>query len=179
MIKSLILPLFLLVSYTGSQAQQTSLDQAAQEYSKAQLSEDVETLIDFTYPYVLQKSGGKEALRNALVDIIDFQKSTGVELKEIKMGKAKKITKSNGEIHALIPVKSILDVPGGKLISENTLIAVSNENSGKWYFIDASVIDETNIHQYLPTWNGSISLFPKGSDEFVAKQSERAISPHL
>ncbi|MBD8487505.1 hypothetical protein IFO69_01975 [Echinicola sp. CAU 1574] len=147
------------------------IENASQEYANANLTEDYETLIKYTYPFVLKKSGGKEGLRKALSDMYDLQKIRGMKMESFEMGAPLKLTHASGEVHAIIPVTSKMKVPGGELITHITLIAVSKESSDQWYFIEASNLDPKLIHNYLPTWDYTLGLNFESSKQFISNKT--------
>ncbi|AWW31902.1 hypothetical protein DN752_18145 [Echinicola strongylocentroti] len=120
---------------------------------------------------MLKKSGGKEGLKKALTDAYDLLKMRGMKMTSFEVGKPLKVTHTSGEIHALVPVTSKIHVPKGEIISQVILIAVSDDASGKWYFIETSGLDPKTIHNYLPTWDYTLGLHFDSSKEFVASKS--------
>ncbi|GAB3648011.1 hypothetical protein GCM10028791_11040 [Echinicola sediminis] len=173
MIRTLPTLLLLLAFAFGAKAQTTDgINEAAHEFALANLNEDYETLIKHTYPFILEKSGGKEAFQKALEDSYDLLKIRGMKIKSFEIGNPIKATHCSDEVHALVPVTSILSVPNGEIVSHITLIAVSKDSSDEWYFIEASNLEPKTIHNYLPTWDYTLGLTFENTKEFVAKKFE-------
>lgn len=166
-----ILTFFLLVLLPAAlSAQNTSgIQEAAKEYALANVNEDYDALIYFTYPYVLEKSGGKEGLLKALADSYDLMKMRDMKWESFEIGEPLKVAKAGPEIHALVPVTSTIIVPKGEIITHITLIAVLQESSDHWYFIEATGLEPRTIHNYLPTWDYTLGLNFESSKEFIPR----------
>ncbi|GGF16161.1 hypothetical protein [Echinicola rosea] len=149
----------------------SGIQKAAKEFAQANMEEDFETLIKYTYPVVMEKSGGKEGVKKALADAYDLLKIRGMKIISFEVGKPIKTTHTAGEIHALVPVVYKTHVPKGEIVSQTTLIAVSDDATGNWYFIETSGLDPKNIHNYLPTWDYTLGLHFDSSKEFIASKS--------
>lgn len=106
-----------------------------------------------------------------MADAYDLQKIRRMKIKRFEVGAPLKVAHTAGETHALVPVTSKIEVPKGEIISHITLIAVLDEASGNWYFIETSGLDPKNIHNYLPTWDYTLGLHFDSSKEFIATTS--------
>ena len=146
------------VIYNGYAQIEASIIEAAHAYARAQINSDVESILQFTYPGLVEQAGGYEAMKNTWLKIHENQNKKGVRLQDFKVKEPIQHTSSNGEIHALVPVVTISKVPGGKLTSENYLIAVSESKNDHWYFIETTSIDEGNVVKVLGNWYGSLVL---------------------
>ncbi|KEO72457.1 hypothetical protein [Anditalea andensis] len=132
--------------------------EAAQMYAQANLNEDYELLLDFTYPSVIEHAGGRDAYKKTLIQLNEIQKSRGMKLNEFIIKEPMEHVKAGNEYHAIVPYKMISQVKGGKLSSENTLIAVIAEGKDKWYFIETTSLTEKNLVKVLPTWDHTLTL---------------------
>jgi hypothetical protein len=160
MIKKLLLPAFcFLISFHISKAQvESSIVDAAHAYARAQINSDVESILNFTYPSLIEQAGGHENMRKTLLMIHQKQQSKGVKLQDFRVKESIQHTHSHGEIHALVPVVTTSKVPGGQLITEANLIAVSEAGTDRWYFIETTSIDERNVIKVLENWDGTLIL---------------------
>ncbi|UCS91524.1 hypothetical protein KZP23_12205 [Echinicola marina] len=173
MIKALTTTIIICLFVNISIAQSPSgIQQAAEKYAQANLDEDFESLAGYTYPVILKKSGGKEAIIHALEVASDLLKIRNMKVESYEIGKIEKFTHCSGETHALVPVTTKIKVPGGEIINHITLIAVSKVSSDQWYFIETSSLEPNTIHNYLPTWNYTLGLKFDESHEFIGLKSE-------
>ncbi|MEX2568075.1 MAG: hypothetical protein WD431_19160 [Cyclobacteriaceae bacterium] len=131
---------------------------AGQIYAYAQLHGDHEILLDFTYPILIEKAGGREAMKNILKQIQETKKRKGSHLRVLEFEDPIEITSVKDEVHALVPFTTISEVPGGTLTTEASLIAVGTENRENWYFIEMTALDEGNIQKVIPLWDYSLTL---------------------
>lgn len=161
MIKKL---LFGLIFWTGVQVQTAhgqvveEIKTAGQIYAYAQLHGDHEILLDFTYPSLIEKAGGREAMKELLKQIQETKKRQGQRLASLQFGEEIRTVKVKDEVHAIVPVKQVTKVPGGTLITESNLIAVGTENRENWYFIETTSLEENNIQKVLPNWDFTLTL---------------------
>lgn len=160
MLKKLLFSgIIIFVSTTFSQAQVIEeIKTAGQIYAYAQLHGDHEILLDFTYPPLIEKVGGREAMKNMLKQIQDTKRGKGNHLTSLVFEDPIQAVAVNDEIHAVVPFTTVSRVPGGTLITEGSLIAVGTENRGNWYFIEMTSLDERNIQKVLPQWDYSLTL---------------------
>ncbi|WP_215222869.1 hypothetical protein [Echinicola shivajiensis] len=173
MIKALSTSLFICLFTLIANAQTpTGIQEAAEDYAQANLNEDFETLVNYTYPVILEKSGGKQGMINSLELASDLLKIRNMKVESFEIGEAQKYTHCSGETHALVPVTTKIKVPGGEIINHITLIAVSKASSDQWYFIEASSLEPNTIHNYLPTWDYTLGLKFDSSHEFIGLKSE-------
>lgn len=143
---------------------------AGQIYAYAQLHADQEVLLDFTYPLIVDRAGGRGAMKNVLAKIHRTQSAKGHRLVDFKMLDPIQYVLVKDEIHALVPIKTVNEVPGGKITAESTLIAVGTANRQNWYFIETTSLDERNIFKVLPNWNNSLVLPPKKAPLYKENQ---------
>jgi hypothetical protein len=97
-------------------------------------------------------------MKNMLAQIYETQKANGKQLTSLKITDPIQSVRVKDEIHAIVPIVTTTAVPGGTLITEGNLIAVSTHNRQNWYFIETTSLDERNITKVLPLWNHSLTL---------------------
>ncbi|HSI74469.1 MAG TPA: hypothetical protein VK957_01185 [Lunatimonas sp.] len=131
---------------------------AGQIYAFAQVHGDQDILLDFTYPELIDKAGGPEAMKRILGQIHQTRIKEGQIVKELEIKEPIVFSQVVGEIHALVPIVTTLKVPGGLLITPSTIIAVGTGQRENWYFIETTSIDERNVKKVLPTWDNSLTL---------------------
>jgi hypothetical protein len=160
MLKNLLSSIILTLSiiYSGSAQIEASVIEAAHAYARAQINSDVESILKFTYPGLIDQVGGYEAMKNTWSKIHQNQVNKGIKLQDFKVREPVLHTRSNGEIHALVPVVTTSKVPGGKLTAESYIIAVSETGNDHWFFIETTSIDEGNVSKVLENWDGSLIL---------------------
>lgn len=131
---------------------------AGQIYAFAQVHGDQDILLDFTYPELIDKAGGPDAMKRILGQIHQTRVKEGQIVKELEIKEPIVYSEVLDEIHALVPIVTTLKVPGGLLITPSTIIAVGTSQRENWYFIETTSIDERNVKKVLPTWDNSLTL---------------------
>ncbi|NHE59691.1 hypothetical protein [Cyclobacterium plantarum] len=161
MVRYLGFSLFLLVFFRAFQSQAQVVEEiktAGQIYAYAQLHGDHEILLDFTYPSLIEKAGGRDAMKNILKQIQETKHKKGQHLTSVEFGDQIQSVSVKDEIHAIVPITLVTKVPGGTLTSSSNLIAVGTENRENWYFIETTALEERNIKKVLPNWDHSLTL---------------------
>ncbi|MFD2202740.1 hypothetical protein [Shivajiella indica] len=146
------------IIFSTSAQIETSIIEAAHAYARAQINSDVESILKFTYPGLIEQAGGYESMKNTWKKIQQNQIEKGIKMQDFKVQEPIQHTRSNGEVHALVPVVTTSKVPGGRLISESVLIAVSDTGNDNWFFIETTSIDEGNVGKVLENWDGTLVL---------------------
>lgn len=144
---------------------------AAQIYSYAQVHTDLDMLLDMTYPELVEKAGGPEAMKHMLSEIQKSQVKKDQVLQKLEVKDPIVFSTVAGEIHGLVPIVSTLRIPEGLLMVESTLVAIGTESRKNWYFIETTALDEGNIKKVLPNWDGSLTLPPKRAAVFKDNKS--------
>ena len=131
---------------------------SGQIYAFAQVHGDQDILLDFTYPELIDKAGGPEAMKNMLRQIYQTRSEKGQYVQELEIKEPIVFSHVKDEIHALVPIVTTLKVPGGLLITPATIIAVGTGNRQNWYFIETTSINDRNVQKVLPNWDNSLTL---------------------
>lgn len=150
--------IFLGISHFSLAQNEIDVQDAVAAYFNAKLCEDYETMLGYTYPDVVEKAGGIEKVRLALLQIQETQKKKGFILQEYKTKPAVQQVVTGEETHAIVPVTTVSKVPGGKVITETNVIAVGTEKNTRWYIIETTALDDGNVSKVLATWDNTMLL---------------------
>jgi hypothetical protein len=153
-----ILAIFLGFSHFTLAQGEIDVQDAVAAYFNAKLCEDYETMLGYTYPDVVEKAGGIDNVRKALIQIQETQKKKGFILQEYKTKPALQQVVTGEETHAIVPVTTVSKVPGGKVITETNVIAVGTEKNTRWYIIETTALDDGNVSKVLATWDNTMLL---------------------
>lgn len=124
------------------------------------IKKDYETLINFTYPKILELSGGKEKMIKAVAAGINKMENEGAKFVSVYIGKPKDIFKAGDELHCLVPQEITIEVPTGQLITNSFLLAVSMDQGLNWYYIDVAQLTKEKANTIFPNFNENL-VFPK------------------
>ncbi|EON74778.1 hypothetical protein ADIS_4749 [Lunatimonas lonarensis] len=131
---------------------------AAQIYAFAQVNEDLDMILDMTYPKLVEKAGGAENMKSMIARLREAEAAKGHRLKELLIKDPILSARVGNEIHAIVPIRSSIIVPDGLLTIESSLIAVDTEKRENRYFIETSALDDRNVQKVLTTWDDSLTL---------------------
>jgi hypothetical protein len=134
------------------------IQEAINSYYSAKMCDDYQTLLNFTYPDVVDKAGGPDNVIKALELIHDTQKKKGFLLEEYRSKPHIQLKEIGEETHAIVPVTTVSKVPGGKVFSENHIIVVGTEKNTRWYIVETTSLDERNVNKVLTSWDNSMMI---------------------
>lgn len=138
--------------------------QEAQKCADALLAGDYDTVIAYTHPKFVELMGGKAVMLEALKRGAKDMATQGVALEKISMSVPDEPKTSDGVMYTPVTETMTIKAPGGKIIKESIMIALSKDAGKKWMFIDADSMNDQNMKLALPELVGKISpLAPKPS----------------
>ena len=123
----------------------------------AMLKKNYSTIIDYTYPKIVEMAGGKAALLKASGQALNNTDS-GFELDKITFGEPQKIYVAGKELHCIVPETLIVNTNKGKMQAIYSLLAISRDNGNKWYFIETHNFTPEKIKKIFPNFNYNIVI---------------------
>lgn len=114
------------------------IKEEAEMMSQFLLKKDYNSFIKFTYPKIIEMMGGKEKMVEKLSKELKKMNDEGFDFLSMTFGNPSEIININKELQCTLPQNIEMKVPGGRLVSESTLIGISNNGGKNWYFIDTS-----------------------------------------
>lgn len=150
--KNLIL-LFCLGWTTGAFAQQPDpreIVSQARNMADMLLQKNFVAYGDYLYPGIVAMAGSKEKLIEATKNAMEQMQQNGVSITKISFGTPEKILVVGSEWQTTIPQVFEMAHEGKAIVSEYSLIAISNDAGKHWYFIDTSGKDLATLRQSLP-----------------------------
>ncbi len=129
---------------------------------------DYDTIIKYTHPIILKMGGGEEKMKEITKNAMVEMKNQGVTVKSTEIGQPTLVKTIDGNIYAIVPQKITMKVPGGSLITNSYLLAVSEGETGRWYFIDTSPLNNENIGMLFPELKDQIEIPKKVQPAFIS-----------
>ncbi len=105
---------------------------------------------NYLYPGIIAMAGSKEKLIEATKNAMEQMQQNGVSITKISFGKPEKVLVVGSEWQTTVPQVFEMSHEGKAIISEYSLIAISNDAGLHWYFIDTSGKDLATLRQSLP-----------------------------
>ena len=121
------------------------------------IAKDYDSFIEFNSPKIIELMGGKENLKEILINSLKEMENEGFTIDSVSIGSIEKIVQAGDEIHVLLPQKLIIKTQKGKLISNSYLIAISTSGT-KWYFVDAGKLTAKNRNLIFPNYNEELVI---------------------
>lgn len=170
--KYFCLTVFLILVVMAGDAQEDSAQKAivkekAVKMSHAFISGDFETFVQYTYPKIVKAMGGKEEMISFLQVTIQKMAEEGAAFKSVSIGEISNIFQSGKDLHCLVEQNLILLVKGGILKSSAHLLAISENNGKKWFFIDTAPLSTAKLKEMFPDINKDLVLPAKQRPVFT------------
>lgn len=123
----------------------------------AMLQKNYSTIIDYTYPKIVEMGGGKPALLKAIES--SFKKiDGGFEFEKITFGEPQKIYVAGKELHCIVPETLTIKTNKGKIQATYALLAVSRDNGNKWYFVETHKFTPEILKKIFPNFNYNLVI---------------------
>lgn len=139
---------------------QRNLVASADQLSKAYARKDYATIVDLTYPELVNAMGGKNTMVSQLTTAMNDMEKNGFHIVSITFGAPTKIYEAGMQLHCLLPQTSISTSKEGTYTSKSSLLAISSDKGKSWTFLDVSQMNKDNIKQLFPDFNPAL-VFPK------------------
>lgn len=142
-----------------NQKYNATIKQQANLMVQAFLKKDFEKFSTYTYPKIIELFGGKEKYIQFLEQLMSGPDAP-VFLK-FSIGEPSKIIDTGNELQVIVPQTSEIQLPDGILVSNSSLIALSEDNGKHWYFIDTSVNGLEKIRSQFTNLSKDLVVPPK------------------
>ncbi len=158
----LILALALFVYANGAFAQHdVAIAKGAAKYSKALTKAQWEKVLDLTYPEIITRNGGRQAMINKSKAFEAEMLQRGFELKKAELSEPLAVYISGKFLMCAVPMRLTFSGPLGKLYSESSLLAVSSDEGKTWTYIDMAQVQINQLAEIFPEINPRLSIPPK------------------
>ncbi len=146
----------------GMDAQQPeAIAKGAEKYSKALVKAQWEKVLDLTYPEIITKNGGRQAMINQAKAFEAEMQQRGFELQKAELSDPLEIYKSGKFLMCAVPMRLTFNGPLGKLYSESSLLAVSSDEGKTWTYIDMAQVQISQLAEVFPEINPNLTIPPK------------------
>lgn len=139
------------------------LFEQANDMGKKFISQDYAGFLKYSHPATINVMGGeKKAVEKITDEMISIGKE-GVVVTNITFGTPSKIITVNNELQCTVPQIMEMHVPGGKLTTTTTMLAISNDKGKNWYFLDTANYKFDDMKRLLPNLSEQIEI-PEPTD---------------
>jgi hypothetical protein len=124
----------------------------------ALLNRDYQTVVDLTYPKVVELMGGPSREIVFIRDSMKQSESEGIALKQCHVERPTKLAGGDGHLFAVVPETLVLSVPDGTMTQQSYLLAISDDDGKSWTFIDGGSTSPQRIKQLIPNLPDDLKL---------------------
>jgi hypothetical protein len=133
----------------------SKLKTQVEAFNRATVAKDFNKVIDWTYPKYIEQAGGREQILNAIKTGVEDYKAQGIETMAISIGQPGEVVQIKDQLFSVVPTTSTLKAPGGTLVGEITVLAVSSDGTN-WKFI--SNLNQERFDGLFPEAAGTIII---------------------
>ncbi|MGS0747587.1 hypothetical protein [Halpernia sp. GG3] len=122
---------------------------------------DVKNAVNFLHPQLIKYLGGKQnAIKNFTNSFAEYKKQ-GFIFEKYNYEPPIKIIKYKGELQAAVIQKIVVRTKNGKLLEENTMIAISNDNGKVWKFVGTTKENRNLLKKVFPNLSPDLKIINK------------------
>jgi hypothetical protein len=168
-IKNFIFFILVLLIPFATFAQDTAVvKKQAKRFAVATFNGDFRTVIDLTYPKLVELSGGRDTMQKLITERIETLKKQGIMTFDGSVGSPGPFYKAGSQIHCLLPETIILRMFNGRYVGRSYLLAISDNKGKSWTFLDVGKMPADVLHKLLPNYNNDLIIPPSGKPMFFA-----------
>jgi hypothetical protein len=156
----LFVGLLLSTRCASAQNPETIIKVQAMDMARAVLAKDVDKLVQYIPPKLVEQAGGKEKMMQARDTVNKYMQQFGPTIKRITIGNPGKIIAYKNLLQAMLPQTTELKFMASTIIMETTLIALSEDKGKHWYFIDTSIYRSDKLKTALPNLSPELDIPP-------------------
>lgn len=162
-----LLIILLLLPFTLHAQDTIIIKRQANMIAAATFKGDFKTVIDYTYPALIELSGGRDQMQKLITDRIKDLKSQGIISFEGSVGSPGHIYKAGDELHCLLPEEIIFRTNAGRYLARSYMLGISKNNGKSWTFMDVGSMPADVLHRLLPNFNDDLKIPPPLKPEFL------------
>lgn len=151
-----------------------TLFEQANDMGKKFISQDYAGFIKYSHPSTIKGMGGeKKATEKITTEMLSIGKD-GIVITNITFGTPSKIITVNDELQCTVPQIMEMHVPGGKVTSTTTMLAISNDKGKNWYFLDTANYNFYDMKMLLPNLSEEIVIPERTDPSFEADPNDNS-----
>ena len=111
---------------------------------------DVDTVLRYTHPTIVQMQGGEQPTRGAIQHAITTVTSVGMKLESLTFPKPPEFIEAPGRRFVVVPTLSVIAANGQQVESLNFQLGVLEQGSAQWSYVEGSRINDQNVQVLFP-----------------------------
>ena len=130
----------------------------AQLVLNATIDQDYKTILQYTHPLIVEKSG-KNKLRNVIKEIFTAMQASQISITESEVIEVSNVIKEQNEQRCLVKNKIKMNLPNQKIIVQSSMIGFYQTNPDQWVFIEAAKLNNDPETKLLfPNFKTGLSI---------------------
>jgi len=134
----------------------------ANSMMKSFVSKDFDGFINSIYPKFVENVGGKEKMKLELDKALLKLREQGISIDSVIFSNLNPIIKTKEELQTTLIETLIMTIPQGKMINKSTLVCISKDNGGTWFFLDTSSNDLKTMQKQFPNLSDNLIIEKMG-----------------
>ena len=156
-----------LLYVTTSAQYETIIKTQAMEMARALLAKDVEKVVQYLPPKLVEASGGKAKVLSVRDSLNKFMLQFGAEIQKVTIGNPTKIISYKDQLQSTVPQITRIKFMEGAVVIESTLLAISEDKGQHWYFVDTNIYRSGKLKEALPNLSPELVIPPMKKPEII------------
>lgn len=158
----LLITLLTIFHHTSFAQKDPQLREALSIMTKASISGDIEGILSQTSPRIIESMGGIDQATKLTKELYSSLIKYGIKVDSIINYVDMDVSKIDGIAYCFIPQVLVMSMSekGKMAITSAYLLALKEDETEKWTFINLNKMDQENINLFVPEFKGKISLPP-------------------
>ena len=119
---------------------------------------DATAIVEHTYPGLLEKIGGADAMKQIVIEGQTDLRQRGLSVVAQEITAISEPVEAGEELHAVVRTKRTVKGPTGRQIQESYVIAVSLDGGETWTFVDGQKLTPAHVIALFPQFNTDLVL---------------------
>jgi hypothetical protein len=156
---SLLLVLTLSLNLSAQTAND-NLNEQLLNMKNAFLEEDFSTVADYTFPKIIEMMGGKDKMVEVSKATFSKMKSQNYIVANISFKDPSEFLEYKGDLQGTIRQVLVMNTPNGRIQSETTLLAISQDDGKNWVFLDTSGFQKASLQSFYENLHPEMEIKP-------------------
>lgn len=155
--KKLFFLLFVSIGFASTSFAQSGLKEQADKFAAHSLKGEVEELVTYFHPTIIEEMGGEERVKELLGANNYRLKHDGVQILSHEIGAPVQEVKTATTYYALVPQYVIMKTGESKFKVETYLLAIS-ESEAPFKFVNVGNYSATKMAEFFPDLKGQLNI---------------------
>ena len=111
---------------------------------------DIESILSFTHPAIIEMMGGSEAARATVAEMVQPISRLGMKIESFSFPRAPVFLQGGGRSFVIVPTLMVIAAQGQRVESFNFQLGILEPGSDHWTYVEGSRINKENVQQLFP-----------------------------